>query len=58
MLGWALAFLVLALLAALFGFPGIAGLSLGIAKILFFVFLVVFLISLALGLARRGTRSL
>lgn len=57
MLGWALAFFVLALLAAVFGFPGIAGLSMGIAQILFFVFLVVFLVSLVLGLGRRGPRT-
>ena len=55
MLRWALAFFIFALLAALFGFGGIAGLSLGIAKILFFVFLVVFAISLILGLTRRGS---
>lgn len=57
MLGWALAFFIFALLAALFGFAGIAGLSLGIAKILFFVFLVVFVLSLILGLIRRGSTS-
>lgn len=58
MLGWALAFFIFALLAALFGFGGIAGLSLGIAKILFFVFLVVFALSLILGLTRRGSKAL
>ncbi|MGE0528389.1 MAG: DUF1328 family protein [Bdellovibrionales bacterium] len=46
MLAWALTFLVLALLAALFGFTTIAGTAYGIAKILFFVFLVLFLVSL------------
>lgn len=46
MLGWSLTFLVLALLAALFGFGGIAAASAGIAKILFIVFLVLFLGSL------------
>ena len=39
MLGWAIAFFVLALIAAVLGFGGIAGASAGIAKILFFVFL-------------------
>jgi len=57
MLGWALAFFIFALLAALLGFTGIAGLSIGIAKILFFVFLVVFVLSLILGLVRRGSTS-
>ena len=39
MLGWALAFLVIAIIAAVFGFGGIATASAGIAQILFFVFL-------------------
>jgi uncharacterized membrane protein YtjA (UPF0391 family) len=48
MLGWALTFLVIALIAAVLGFGGIAGPAVGIAKILFFVFLVLFLISLVI----------
>lgn len=46
MLSWALTFLVVALIAAALGFGGIAGTAAGIAKVLFFVFLVLFLISL------------
>jgi uncharacterized membrane protein YtjA (UPF0391 family) len=46
MLKWALIFLVIALVAALLGFGGIAGGATEIAKILFFVFLVIFAISL------------
>lgn len=46
MLGWALTFLVLALIAALFGFGGIAANAAGIAQILFFLFIVLFLASL------------
>jgi uncharacterized membrane protein YtjA (UPF0391 family) len=49
MLHWALVFLVLGLIAALFGFTGIAGASIGIAKILFFVFLAIFVVMLLLG---------
>jgi uncharacterized membrane protein YtjA (UPF0391 family) len=45
MLGWAIAFFVLALIAAVLGFGGIAGASAGIAKILFFVFLVLLVLS-------------
>lgn len=52
MLGWALTFLVIALIAAALGFGGVAGAATGIAKILFFVFLVAFAISLIAG--RRG----
>lgn len=55
MLYWAVVFLIIALVAALFGFGVIASAAAGIAKILFFLFLVVFLISLIMGLSRRGT---
>ena len=50
MLRWALAFFVLALVAALFGFGGLAATSAGIAKTLFYIFLIVFLVSLVFGL--------
>jgi uncharacterized membrane protein YtjA (UPF0391 family) len=53
MLRWALGFFVVALLAALLGFSGIAVASAGIAKILFFIFLVLFLVSLVGHLLRR-----
>ncbi|HUB26599.1 MAG TPA: DUF1328 domain-containing protein [Tepidisphaeraceae bacterium] len=43
---WALIFLVVALIAALFGFGGIAASAVGIAKVLFFIFIVLFLVSL------------
>jgi uncharacterized membrane protein YtjA (UPF0391 family) len=49
MLRWALLFLIVALVAALFGFTGVAGTSIFAAKILFFVFLVMFVLSLLLG---------
>jgi len=55
MLYWTLVFLVIAIIAALFGFGVIASAAAGIAKILFFIFLVVFIISLIFGLSRRGT---
>ena len=48
MLGWALTFLVVALIAALFGFGGIASASAGIAQILFFVFVLLFVATLIL----------
>jgi len=54
MLYWAAVFLVIALVAALFGFGGIAAGAVEIAKILFFIFLAVFLVTLILGLLRRG----
>ena len=55
MLNWALAFLVFALVAAFFGFGGIAVQAAGIAKVLFFVFLVLFVVSLVAGRIRTPT---
>ncbi len=52
MLGYAITFLVIALIAAVLGFWVIAGTAAAIAKILFFVFLVLFLISLIFGRGR------
>jgi len=54
MLGWALLFFLIAIVAAVFGFGGIAIAAAGIAKILFFVFLVLFLASLIFHLVRGG----
>jgi len=54
MLGWALAFFLVAIVAAVFGFTGIAVGLAAIAKILFFLFLVLFIISLLTGMARRS----
>jgi uncharacterized membrane protein YtjA (UPF0391 family) len=53
MLSWALTFLVLGLIAALLGFTSIAGASIGIAKILFFVFIAIFAVMLLMGASRR-----
>ena len=52
MLYWAVVFFVVALVAALLGFSGIAIAFAGVAKILFFVFLVLFLISIISHLGR------
>lgn len=52
MLGWSLTFFIIALLAALLGFWGIAGTSAWIAKVLFGVFLILFLVSLIFGRKR------
>lgn len=49
MLVWAIIFLVIALIAGVLGLPRIAIISGGIAKILFFVFLVLFIIALIFG---------
>jgi uncharacterized membrane protein YtjA (UPF0391 family) len=53
MLRWSAIFLVISLVAAIFGFGGIAVAAAGVARILFFVFLVLFLISLIGGVTFR-----
>ncbi len=53
MLRWALLFLVVAIVAALFGFSEVAGTSMVAARILFFVFLVLFVVSLVVGSSAR-----
>lgn len=55
MLAWAMAFLVFALIAAGLGFGGIAGASAGIAQMLFFVFLVLFVITIVVRALRGDT---
>ena len=54
MLRWAMLFLVVALIAALFGFTNVAGTSMAAAQVVFFVFLVLFVVSLVMG---RGKPS-
>lgn len=53
MLHWALVFFVVAIIAAIFGFGGIASASAGIAQVLFFIFVALFLIALVM----RAVRS-
>ena len=54
MLRWALIFLVVALLAGVLGFAGIMVAAAGIAKLLFYLFVVLFVISLFMGLLTRA----
>jgi uncharacterized membrane protein YtjA (UPF0391 family) len=49
MMHYAWVFLILALIAAIFGFGGIAVAAAGVAKVLFFIFLAVFVIGLLTG---------
>ena len=53
MLRWALIFFVVALLAAVLGFTGIAIAAAGVAKILFYIFVILFVLSLLGHVARR-----
>ena len=52
MLGWTLLFFVIAFVAAIFGFSSIAACAAGIAKVLFVLFLVLFVVSLLMDIVR------
>ena len=54
MLRYAIIFFVIALVAALFGFGGIAASAAGIAQLLFYGFLLLAVIGLVVGLVRKG----
>jgi uncharacterized membrane protein YtjA (UPF0391 family) len=54
MLYYAAVFLVIALIAALFGFGGIVVGAVEIAKVLFFIFVVMTIVTFIMGMARRG----
>jgi uncharacterized membrane protein YtjA (UPF0391 family) len=55
LLKWALIFFVVSIIAAVFGFGGIAAASADIARVLFYIFVAIFVILLILGIvaARR-----
>ena len=54
LLHWAVMFLVVAIVAALLGFGGVAGTAMEGARLLFWVALVFLVVSLVIGLMRRG----
>ena len=56
MLGWVVTFLVVALIAGILGFGGIAGVSIEIAKAIFFIAVVLFIVSAVVGVARGRNR--
>ncbi len=56
MLSWVVTFLIVALIAGILGFGGVAGASIEIAKVIFFIAVVLFLISAVVGLARGRTQ--
>jgi uncharacterized membrane protein YtjA (UPF0391 family) len=56
MLSWVVTFLIIALIAGILGFGGVAGASIEIAKIIFFVAIVLFLVSAVVSIARGRTR--
>ena len=54
MLHWAVTFFIIAIIAAMLGFTSIAGSAVEIAKILFFVFLVLAAVTLVFGRVRKA----
>jgi uncharacterized membrane protein YtjA (UPF0391 family) len=54
LLKWAVVFFVVSLIAALFGFTDVAAATADVAKILFYIFLVIFIVLLVLGLVVSG----
>jgi len=58
MLYWAVVFFIVALIAGIFGFGGVAAASASVAQILFFVFLIGFVLSLVLHFARKVDDSI
>ncbi len=57
MFGWVVTFLIVALIAGVLGFGGVAGASIEIAKAIFFIAILLFLISAVVGLVRGRTRA-
>lgn len=58
MLGWAISFLVLALIAGFLGFGGVASASVGIAQWLFVIFAILFVIAMVANALRGRTPPL
>jgi uncharacterized membrane protein YtjA (UPF0391 family) len=57
MMGWAVTFLIVALIAAVLGFGGIVGVAIESAKLVFFVAIILFAISAIVGLVRGRSPS-
>jgi uncharacterized membrane protein YtjA (UPF0391 family) len=56
MLSWVVTFLIVALIAGILGFGGIAGVSIEIAKAIFFIAVILFIVSAVIGIARGRSR--
>lgn len=54
MLSWAVTFFIISIVAAVFGFTGIAATTASVAQILFYIFIALFVISLLMHAARKG----
>mgnify|MGYP001234432966 FL=1 len=58
MLSWALFFFIFAVVAGVLGFGGIAATSAGIAQVLFYIFVGLFVLSLLMRLAKKGDEAI
>jgi uncharacterized membrane protein YtjA (UPF0391 family) len=58
MFGWALTFLIIALIAGVLGFGGVAIISIEMAKIIFMVAIILFLVSVIIGFVRGRSSSM
>ena len=58
MLSWALFFFIFSVIAGVFGFGGIAATSAGIAQVLFYIFVGLFVLSLLMRLAKKGDEAI
>jgi uncharacterized membrane protein YtjA (UPF0391 family) len=58
MLYWAVVFLIISLVAGLMGFGGIASSAAGFSQVLFYLFIVLFVVSLLIGLSGKGRAKL
>ena len=56
MLGWVITFLIIALITGVLGFGGVAGASIEIAKAIFFIAVILFIVSAVIGVARGRKR--
>jgi uncharacterized membrane protein YtjA (UPF0391 family) len=56
MLDWVITLLIIALIAALLGFGGIANAAVGLAQIVFVVALILFLVAIVVGVTRSSAR--
>jgi len=56
MLSWVVTLLIIALIAAILGFGGIAGTAIGLAKLICYIAVILFLVSLVFGYSRGGFR--
>jgi uncharacterized membrane protein YtjA (UPF0391 family) len=54
MLRWTMIFLIVAMVAGIFGFADVMVAAAGIAKLMFYVFLVLFLVSLVMSVVNRA----